>query len=92
MAKAHWQNTHGFGGGGFNATLRDYAHIEQMMLQGGKINNKQIVPQTWVTESTQYTGSDPVITGTPRGYGYQWWAFLDTEIYEAVGIQAELVN
>lgn len=81
-----------FAGGGFNASARDFARLGQMMLQGGKINDKQIVPQAWVAESTQYKGTEPVIANTPRGYGYQWWTFLNTEIFEAVGIHGQFIS
>lgn len=81
-----------FAGGGFNATLRDFGRIGQMMLQGGKINDRQVVPKDWVTTSTQYKGTDPVIANTPRGYGYQWWTFLGTKIFEAVGIHGQFIS
>ncbi len=81
-----------FAGGGFNATLVDYARIGQLMLNGGSIDGKQVVPANWVKTSTTYTGSDPVLSGTPRGYGYQWWTFLGTEIYEAVGIHGQFIS
>lgn len=81
-----------FAGGGFNATLRDYARIGLMMLNNGFINGKQIVPQTWVKQSTQYLSDEPVIKGAPRGYQYQWWTFLDSNIFEAVGIRGQYIS
>lgn len=81
-----------FAGGGFNATLRDYARIGQMMLQEGFINGQQVVPKDWVLESTQYNSDEAVIKGAPRGYQYQWWTFLGTNIFEAVGIHGQTIS
>ncbi len=35
---------------GFNATLRDLGRFGQMMVQGGRFNGQQIVPESWVTD------------------------------------------
>ena len=37
---------------GLNATLRDYAKFGLLYLHEGKLNGKQIIPQSWVKEST----------------------------------------
>lgn len=81
-----------FGAGGLNATARDYARIGQMVLNNGKLNGTQIVSPEWINESTHYQGTEPVIPHTPRGYGYQWWTFIDTEIVEAVGIHGQFIS
>lgn len=81
-----------FAGGGFNATLRDYARIGLMMLNYGFINGKQVVPATWVEESTRYLSDESVIKGAPRGYQYHWWTFLDSNIFEAVGIRGQYIS
>jgi len=83
---------HAFGGGGFNATLRDYGRIGLMMLQDGRINGRQVLSREWVEVSTHHEGAEPVIPHSPRGYGYQWWTFLDTEIFEAVGIHGQFIS
>lgn len=56
--------------GGLNMTTRDYARFGQMYQQGGRWNDRQIVPQDWVAESTR--PSAPTAPGR-TGYGYQWW-------------------
>ncbi|MAM25097.1 MAG: 6-aminohexanoate hydrolase [Rhodobacteraceae bacterium] len=56
--------------GGLNMTTRDYARFGQMYQQGGRWNDRQIVPQDWVAESTR--PSAPTAPGR-IGYGYQWW-------------------
>jgi CubicO group peptidase (beta-lactamase class C family) len=77
-----------FSGAGFNATLRDYARIGQMMLNGGKANGHQIVSPEWVKESTRSSGS----TGSQRGgYGLQWWLLGDQEAYSAIGLQGQFI-
>jgi CubicO group peptidase (beta-lactamase class C family) len=35
---------------GFNATLRDLGRFGQMMLQGGRYNGQQVVPESWVSD------------------------------------------
>ncbi|MDH3376776.1 MAG: beta-lactamase family protein [Gammaproteobacteria bacterium] len=37
--------------GGFNATLRDYARVGQMLLDGGVGNDRRIVPQEWLDDT-----------------------------------------
>ena len=64
--------------GGLNATLRDYAKIGSVYLHKGKWQEKQIVPEEWVTISTTpdaphlMPGDNPNSTND-LGYGYQWW-------------------
>lgn len=81
-----------FGGGGFNASLRDFGRLGLIILQEGKINGTRIVSEKWVEESTTHTGNEPVIPKTPRGYGYQWWTFINTELVEAVGIHGQFIS
>jgi CubicO group peptidase (beta-lactamase class C family) len=57
------------GGGGFNATLRDYGRFAQFVLNGGVVGGKSIVPDGWFAEA----GSSKVISGKTVGYGYMWW-------------------
>lgn len=81
-----------FGGGGFNATLRDYGRLGLMMLQDGMIGGKKIVSKDWVNLSTQYKSLEPVLAKTPRGYKYHWWTLVGTEIFEAVGIHGQYIS
>jgi CubicO group peptidase (beta-lactamase class C family) len=46
--------------------LRDFAKIGQLMLQGGKWGDRQIVHASWVRECTRPCPRNP-------GYGYLWW-------------------
>ncbi len=56
--------------GGLNLTTRDFARMGLMFLQEGRLGDRQIVPASWVAEST--APSAPTAPGE-IGYGYQWW-------------------
>lgn len=56
--------------GGLNFTTRDYARFGRMILQGGRVGARQIVPADWIAASTQ--ASAPTAPGK-IGYGFQWW-------------------
>ena len=77
-----------FSGAGFNATLRDYARLGQMMLNGGSANGHQIIWPEWVKESTSNHSS----TGSRRGgYGLQWWLLGNQSAYSAIGLQGQFI-
>jgi CubicO group peptidase (beta-lactamase class C family) len=54
--------------GGLNLTTRDYARFGQLILQGGRWGEDQVVPENWVMEMT----AESAPGDRPR-YGYQWW-------------------
>lgn len=58
---------HTVGGWGINTSLRNYAKFGYLYLNMGKWDQSQIVPETWVKEST-----DPSVSNISN-YGYQWW-------------------
>ncbi len=76
-----------FNGAGFNATLRDYARIGLMMMNGGKANGRQVVPADWVALSTAPTEAP---SGEGMGYGMQWWTFGENA-YAAIGLQGQYI-
>lgn len=53
----------------FELSARDLARFGLLFARGGEWNGKQIIPRSWVVESTQ-TCSE---TSETRGYGYMWW-------------------
>ncbi|MCF2447633.1 beta-lactamase family protein [Dyadobacter sp. CY345] len=59
-------------GGGLFLRPRDMLKIGQLVLDKGKWNEKQIVPTSWITESTAFVL--PINeSSSDWGYGYQWW-------------------
>lgn len=55
----------------FVITAHDLARFGLLMLRNGKWNDKQIVPDSWVKESTTYFSDATIYKGD--GYGYMWW-------------------
>lgn len=55
----------------YYATDRDFARFGLLYLDGGRANGRQVVPASWVAESTR--PSAPF----NRGYGLQWWLGQD---------------
>lgn len=76
-----------FTGAGFNAVLRDYARIGLMMLNGGRVNGKQVIPAYWVKESVKPVGPEK----DELDYGYQWWTVAGTKAYSAIGLQGQFI-
>lgn len=73
-------------GGGLYMQPRDMMKIGQLVLDKGKWNGKQIVSETWITESTAF--HLPLSEANKDwGYGYQWWRgifLIDKKIYPAI--------
>ena len=80
-------------GMGFNATLRDFARLGQMMLDGGRFNGRQIVSAGWVRQSTAIIpfAAHPTKPEEQGGYGFQWWALDDSGAYTALGLQGQYI-
>lgn len=55
--------------GGLRLYARDLAKIGQLYLNQGDWHGQQVVPASWVSESTK----DWVDTGETEHYGFQWW-------------------
>lgn len=60
----------GDGGNGFYMTSYDMARFGQLFLNNGNWEGNQIVPASWVKESTSLQARRP---STGSRYGYQWW-------------------
>jgi CubicO group peptidase (beta-lactamase class C family) len=59
-------------GGGLRMRPRDMARIGQLVLAGGRWNDRQIVSKRWIDASTA-----PLIKATDdQEYGYLWWIGL----------------
>jgi CubicO group peptidase (beta-lactamase class C family) len=56
-------------GSGLSAVLRDYARFGLFALNGGVVDGKKIVPDSWFAEA----GTSKIIGGKKVNYGYMWW-------------------
>lgn len=81
-------------GMGYNAVLRDFARLGQLMLDGGKANGKQVVPAGWVKQMTTMIPFpvDPARKAEFVGYGFQTWQ-VDKEpgAFSAVGLAGQFI-
>jgi len=77
-----------FSGAGFNATLRDFGRIGQMVLDGGVANGQRIVSQQWIEQSTRSSGAADRRQG---GYGLQWWTMANGHAFAAIGLQGQYI-
>ena len=77
-----------FTGAGFNATLRDWARVGQMVANGGEFNGHRFVSEDYIKKAT-----NPVLPEDPQmgGYGYQWWTMPNSNAFSAIGLQGQFV-
>lgn len=76
-----------FSGAGFNATARDFARVGQMLLNNGKVGDRQLIPADWIK-----TATSPSHAETPQGgYGYQFWTVPNSDAYQALGLQGQYI-
>jgi len=70
IAAVEWERYKGDtdAGGGLRLRPRDMAKIGQVVLAGGRWNDRQIVPRGWIETSTA-----PKIKTSDGSYGYLWW-------------------
>ena len=58
---------------GFLMSTRDLARFGLLLARGGRWGSEQIIPESWIAESTT-SYSD---AGASGGYGYMWWIAAD---------------
>lgn len=79
----------------FNARLRDYARLGQLLLDGGKAGGRQVVPADWVEAATSVRWRDgylqPGRATRYFGYGYQTWVFPDSLGFALTGVRGQSV-
>lgn len=64
-------------GAGYNSTLRDFGRLGQLMLDGGKVEGRQVVPAAWAKLTT---------TNPDNGnYMYLWWPVEGVNGFSARG-------
>ncbi len=86
-----------FGGGGFNAVLRDQARFGEMMRNGGRAHGKQLVPPEVIADITRggdreafKVGGAPTIPG--GSYRNMWWVMHNKHgAYSARGIHGQAI-
>ncbi|HTN13627.1 MAG TPA: 6-aminohexanoate hydrolase, partial [Sphingomonadaceae bacterium] len=79
-------------GMGYNAVLRDFGRLGQLMLDDGMRGYKRVLPEGWMKAATQMlpTGA-PAGKGFP-GYGFQIWQVDDEPgAYAAVGLAGQFI-
>lgn len=73
---AYSKGQHDVGAHGFNATLEDWGRFGEFILHNGTLpDGKQILPDGWVKQSSEWTQAKGSVSAAhPKGlYGYQWW-------------------
>lgn len=75
------------GGSGLSASLRDFARLGVLMLNGGKIENEEIISPEFMKDAIALL--QPV-NEEGDGYGYLWWRFADGS-YAAFGIFGQML-
>ncbi len=84
------------GAGGFNAALRDYARLGNLLANDGKRNAEEIIPQNYLKEATdialQPSALKPRNATNYYGYGYQTWLFpMKTRTFAFQGIHGQFI-
>ena len=80
-----------FGGFGLNIKTEDIAAFGQMLLQKGKFNGRQLVPEAWIEEATskQINNGDEADNDWAQGYGYQFWRCVPKGVYRGDGMYGQ---
>jgi CubicO group peptidase (beta-lactamase class C family) len=83
ITKAQWFRLRGEtnAGGGLHMRPRDMAKIGQLVLNGGRWNDRQIVPKGWIETST----ASKITATDDQTYGYLWW--LGRALYKRREVQ-----
>lgn len=84
---------------GLALTARDYARFGELYRNGGSRQDRQIVPASWVRDSTRpdadHLKPGAPVVGThsfPFGYGYQWWLPAGTDgEFTAIGVYNQFI-
>lgn len=97
-SKAEWwldsPDGNEIGGSGFSAVLRDYARFGQFILDEGKVEGKQLLPDGWAEAAGQPTTLD---NGETVNYGLMWWpAWTEKskkhKAFQAFGIHGQVLH
>lgn len=82
------ENGRALNGMGYNAVLRDFGRLGQLMLDDGKRGGKQVLPAGWVKQMTTM-----LPTGGPMpGYGlFTWQIDAEPGAFSAVGLAGQFI-
>ena len=74
----HWEKGpkgYYFGGNNMYFTTRDMARFGQLYLNNGGMYGRQLLPESWITASLNYSSGGTRSWGAieEMGYGYLWW-------------------
>ncbi len=82
-------------GMGFNATLRDFALLGQLLLDNGMVGETRVLPQGWVGEMTAMRPLDPANPSADNplpAYGFQVWQLgNEPGAFSAVGLGGQYI-
>ena len=82
-------------GMGYNASLRDFGRLGQLLLDNGTSEGRAVVPEEWMRQTTTMkplTGNEGVSVGAGAGYGYCLWKVdEDPGSYSAVGLAGQFI-
>jgi CubicO group peptidase (beta-lactamase class C family) len=67
----------------FRLSARDLARYGLLYLRGGRWYDQQIIPESWVRQSTTAYSRSP----DGRGYGYMWWVAANGMLLPQVSVQ-----
>lgn len=77
-------------GMGFNAALRDFGRLGQMMLENGVANGNRVLPEGWVAAMTAMKPLPG--EGERNGYGFQTWKLGDEPgAFAAIGLAGQFI-
>ena len=72
---------------GINAKAEDFLRIGQVLLNQGKYNRQQLIPETWIQQLQQLDTSE----ASPRFYQYYWFQNPESTDYFAEGLNGQLI-
>ena len=78
-------------GMGYNATLRDFGRLGLMMLNDGRVGDRQIVSSDWIAQSTSFVTIGAAVPAPGVGYGFQWWFPERQSAFSALGLQGQYI-
>jgi CubicO group peptidase (beta-lactamase class C family) len=87
-----WESVNGINNGCCELWLtpRDLLQLGQLYLHKGEWNGKQVIPEEWITASTEFH----IETDDDKGYGYYWWltTLSGYETFSALGWGGQFIH